>query len=415
MSTEFLNFIISLIIIIAAAKLSGFVSTRLGQPAVLGELLAGLILGPTVLDILHTWPSLRLDEHLGESITLLAKLGVILLMLLAGLELNLTELLRAGRVSAAAGILGVLLPLAMGWGTARLFGVEHSQALFLGLALSATSVSISAQTLMELNVLRSRVGLALLGAAVFDDILVILLLSVAAVVYGQGTSGGLSSVLSTLGRMAAYLVIASIAGFRLVPWLTERVSRLPISQGMMAYVICLSLLFAWTAEALGGVAAITGAFLVGLFLGRDHHRHEIEEGIARLAYGFFVPIFFVNIGLAVNLRAIGSNAWGFALTLTAVAILSKIIGSGAGARLTGLSNLGALRLGIGMVSRGEVGLIVASFALIQGLLSPSNFSISVFMVIIATLITPIMLRAAYRNQPASETTAKVDSQPAETG
>ena len=394
MAHAFLNFILALSIIIIAAKASGYVSVRLRQPSVLGELLAGLILGPTVLDMFHVWPVFSHDAHLGESITLLAEMGVLLLMMLAGLELHLPELLKSGKVAALAGTLGVLVPLGMGWGTAILFGAPSSGALFIGLALAATSVSISAQTLLELRVLRSRVGLAMLGAAVFDDILVILTLSISLILVGGG-GGGLSAILITILKMAGYLVGASAVGFWLVPRLISRIDRLPISQGMVAAVLVVTLLFAWAAEALGGMASITGAFLVGLFLAQVSFKDRIETAIAAIAYGFFVPIFFVNIGLAVNLRSISGNAWIFALTITLIAVISKILGSGFGARVSGFTNRESLQLGIGMVSRGEVGLIVASFALIEGLISPENFSIVVFMVIIATLLTPPMLRAAF--------------------
>ena len=395
MSQEFLNFIAALVIIIVAAKTAGYLSNRIGQPSVLGELLAGLILGPTVLDFFHATPILGEDIHLLESIKLMAELGVVFLMFLAGLELDLSDLLRSGKTSALAGSLGVALPLALGWGTARLFGAGGSEALFIGLALSATSVSISAQTLMELNVLRSRVGLALLGAAVFDDILVILLLSVTSLLFAGGGGGSGVEILLTVLRMVAYLVGASLIGALLLPRLARFVNRLPISQGTIAFVITAALIFAWAAEVLGGIAAITGAFLVGLFLSRVPFKEQIEHGVATLAYGLFVPIFFVNIGLEVNLRAISGNAWWFALALTAVAIISKVLGSGVGASLSGFNRLDSLRLGIGMVSRGEVGLIVAAFALTEALVSADNFSITVFMVIIATMVTPPMLRAVY--------------------
>ena len=166
MAAEFLNFILAIMIVILAAKTGGYISNRLGQPSVLGELLAGLLLGPTVLDILHS-PLFAEAEHLGESITLMAELGVIMLMLLAGLELHLSELLGAGKVSAVAGVLGVILPLGLGIGVAMLFGAAFAEALFVGLTLSATSVSISAQTLLELRVLRSRVGVGVVGSGRF--------------------------------------------------------------------------------------------------------------------------------------------------------------------------------------------------------------------------------------------------------
>jgi Kef-type K+ transport system membrane component KefB len=405
MSIEFLNFIAALAIIIVAAKASGYISTRLGQPAVLGELLAGIILGPTFLNMLGTWPVFSEDEHLGELIELMAEIGVLLLMMMAGLELDLVEMLSSGKSASLSGTLGVILPLILGYGTALLFGLAPYEALFMGLALSATSVSISAQTLMELNVLRTRVGLTLLGAAVFDDILVILLLSLASIFAGSG-GGDINSIFITLLRIVVYLGGAIVVGFYILPHLTTWVDRLPISQGTLAFVLVATLLFGWAAEAIGGIAAITGAFLVGLFLSRTPQRHQLELGVASMAYGFFVPIFFVSIGLAVNLRAITGSAWIFAIVITIVAILSKILGSGGGARISGFSWLESLQLGIGMVSRGEVGLIVASFALTSGLLSQENFSIAVFMVIIATLVTPPMLRYSFSRQPSA-----VSSQP----
>lgn len=395
MHDQFLNFTLALVILIVAAKLGGYLSTRLNQPSVLGELLAGLILGPTLFNMLHSWPMFGGDELIGEAIAFMAELGVILLMLLAGLELELGDLISSGKVAAFAGVLGVLVPFGLGYGTSVLFGVSGNEALLIGLALSATSVSISAQTLMELGRLRSPVGLALLGAAVFDDILVILLLSVAFLLIGE-SGGGPAEILLTVGRMILYLALAIGAGLFLLPRLIRRVERLPISQGTIAFVLVACLLFAWAAELLGGMAAITGAFLIGLFIGRTPYRDVVESGIGVMAYGFFVPIFFVNIGLEVNMREIGTGAGlSFALALTAVAILGKVVGSGLGARLAGFATRPALQLGIGMVSRGEVGLIVASAALATGLLSDESFSVVVFMVIIATLVTPPMLRASF--------------------
>ncbi len=398
MESEFLEFIIAVVVILIAAKLGGYISTRFNQPSVLGELLAGVLLGPTVLDMLHNWhPLFPHPDLLEELLAITAEVGVILLMLLAGLELHLPDLLNAGKVSALAGVLGVLLPLGLGYGAAVLFNATGEQALFLGLTLAATSVSISAQTLMELNVLRSRVGLALLGAAVFDDILVILVLSIAFVLVGD-SGGGLSGVLLTILYMVLYIGVATVIGLWVLPWLAQKINQLPISKGTLAFVLVVALLFAYTAEVFGGMAAITGAFLAGLFLGRTPLRDEIEEGISVLAYAFFVPIFFVDIGLEVNLRAISGNAWWFAAVFTVIAIISKIGGSGLGAKIAGFTNREAFQLGIGMVSRGEVGLIVAAFALSTGMITQEHFSIAVFMVIVATLVTPPMLRSAFAAQ-----------------
>jgi Kef-type K+ transport system membrane component KefB len=399
-TNEFLHFILAIAIIIVAAKLGGLISIRLGQPSVLGELVAGILLGPTVLNMLHVWPIFASDEVLPESLTQMAEIGVILLMFLAGLELEIGELLRSGKVAALAGSLGVIVPLLMGVGTALLFGSGINEAVFIGLALSATSVSISAQTLMELGVLRSEVGLSLLGAAVFDDILVILLLSTASIVLGTG--GAETSLLITILRMVLYLAAAIAVGAFVIPPAARIVSELPISQGVVAFAVVVVLFYAWSAEELGGVASITGAFLAGLFFARTPLAGQIETGLSALAYGFFVPIFFVNIGLESDLRAISGDMWLFAIALTVVAIVSKVVGSGAGALLGGLQRRDSLRLGIGMISRGEVGLIVASVALVEGMITQDIFSIVVFMVIVATLITPPLLRASYAGGPKTE-------------
>lgn len=401
MEHGFLNFMLALMLIIAAAKAGGYISSRFKQPAVLGELLVGIILGPTLINIFHLGPFAE-DELLHEAIHYLAELGVIFLMMLAGLELNLSELLKAGKVSVSAGVIGVILPLVLGLATGIIFGQSFLESAFIGLALSATSVSISAQTLMELGHLRSRVGLSLLGAAVVDDILVILLLSLAAIM-----AGGEGSILLTVGRMVVYLIAAAYLGLKLLPWLAVRVERLPISQGLIAFALVICLFYAWSAEVVGGMAAITGAFMVGLFLGRTPFKKRFDAGISSLAYGFFVPIFFINIGLNADLTAIGGPRLGFALAITVVAVISKLLGSGLGGLWGGLTRRESLQLGVGMISRGEVGLIVASFALAQNAFSEANFAITVFMVIVATLITPPLLRLTF-----AESTPKVPPKPA---
>ena len=406
--SEFLILIFAIMVVLAAAKLAGYLSVRLGQPSVLGELTAGLILGPTVLNMLHAWPIFTESHLVEESLSHLAEFGVLLLMMLAGLELHLSELLKSGKVASLSGTFGVVVPVLAGFGTAVAFGVGRNEAIFIGLALSATSVSISAQTLMELNVLRSRVGLSMLGAAVFDDILVILLLSMASITVVD-TGGGLETIGLTVVRMFGYIIIACLIGAYLLPKIANKVSEMRMNQGMLAFALVTCLFFAWSAEVVGGIAGITGAFIAGLFLARTPYKSEIEHGIAAMAYGLFVPIFFVNIGLGVDLGAITGSAWIFAMVLTIVAILSKIVGCGIGGRLGGLTNRESLQLGIGMVSRGEVGLIVAAFALAQGILSQDAFSITVFMVIIATLVTPPLLRASFSKNDDEHQERKVQN------
>ncbi len=406
--TPFLQLIILLAIIIFAAKYSGYLSTRLGQPSVFGQLLIGVILGPSLLNI--TGMPFITDPHVGDIIKELGELGVLILMFLAGLELHLGDLVKNSRVSAYGGILGVIFPVLMGLGVGELAGLDFSHAMFLGLTLGATSVSISAQTLMELKVLRSRVGLGLLGAAVFDDILVILLLSIYLAL--ESGAGGVGQILLVFGKMILFLGLSVGVGIWLLPRLVRLNHRLRINMGVLTLSIMILLVYGVAAEVLGGMAAITGTFLAGLMFARTSEKKEIEEGLHSLAYAFFVPIFFVNIGLGVNIRSLDLNSLWLMLGISVVAILGKILGAGLGSRIAGFSWLESLQVGIGMVSRGEVGLIVAKVGLDQGLLDMEIFSAIVGMVLITTLLTPPMLRAAFKSIPTKPKQPKpTDSKP----
>ena len=388
--TTFLQLAFLLSIILLSAKLAGYLSVRLGQPSVLGELLVGIFLGPSVIDMLHL-PFI--EPALAHTIAELGELGVLLLMFIAGLELHLDELTRNTRVAAYGGFLGVLVPTLLGWGAGRLFGLDNATAIFLGLTLGATSVSISAQTLMELKVLRSRVGLSLLGAAVFDDILVILSLSIfLAVTTGAGSIAG---VLWILVRMMAFLALSVAFGLWVLPSLMRRIAHLPISQGVLTLALVVMLAYGLAAELLGGMAAITGAFIAGLMMARSGERERVEHGVHALAYGLFVPIFFINIGLSVNARSLQIEMLWFTLTIILTAIIGKWLGAGIGARLGGLNLRESIQLGAGMVSRGEVGLIVANVGINESLVSSDEFSAIVGMVLVTTLVTPPILRVLF--------------------
>ncbi len=389
--SSFLQLVFTLLIFILFARIASYISIHLGQPSVLGELLIGLLLGPTLLDLTHL-PFLS-DSHLTEVIIEIGELGVLLLMFIAGLELHLSELARNTRVSAYAGVLGVVFPVLFGWGAGRLFGFDTPSAVFFGLILGATSVSISAQTLMELKVLRTRVGLGLLGAAVFDDILVILLLSIAMAVFSGG--GNLGSILLIFVRILLYLGLSVAFGLKVLPWLSRKISRMEISQAALSFALVILFLYGLTAELVGGMAAITGAFLAGLMFARTPEKERIERGMRSLGYSFFVPVFFVSIGLGINLREVSVDALLLLLVITVLGVLGKILGSGLGAVLGGFTRLESLQLGAGMVSRGEVGLIVGSIAIQEGFIQSTAFSAVIGMVIITTLITPPMLRGLF--------------------
>jgi Kef-type K+ transport system membrane component KefB len=392
--TPFLQLIFTLSMIILAAKAAGLISTRFRQPAVLGELMVGLVLGPSLIDFFHL-PFVTDLVFLEEVIDSLAEMGVLLLMFIAGLELQLSELKGVGKASVLIGTMGVIFPLAFGAGYGWLEGMSVNHAIFLGLSLAATSVSISAQTLMELKVLRTRVGYSLLGAAVLDDVLVILLLSI---FLALGTGGGsLASVLWIIVRMLLFLGLSFAFGLWILPWMVRRVRRLQISQGVLSLALVILLLYGVAAEVVGNMAAITGAFLAGLMFGRTDEKEILERGIRPLAYGFLVPIFFVNIGIGVQIKDLGANALGFTAMVIILAVVGKILGSGSGALLAGYTPQDALRLGAGMVSRGEVGLVLASVGIKEGFMPETIFSSIVGMVLATTLITPPLLRSLFKH------------------
>jgi len=400
-----LQFLLALATIIAAAKAAGYLSSCLRQPAVLGELIVGLLLGPTLLDMLH-WPIFTSQGgHLGEIVYNIAQLGVLFLMFMAGLEVDVQSMRVAGRAALLAGVLGVLAPIVLGMLAVMPFGFSPEQMIFIGLMLSATSVSISAQTLMELDVLRSRVGITLLGGAVVDDVLVILCLSVfTALVDGSG--GGPWGIVWVVLRMVLFVAAAIWFGLRYLPRLSHLVDYLPISEGLMALAVVVTLVYAWAAEALGGMAAITGAFLAGLLFGRTTFRQHLESGVHLLTYAFLAPVFFVSIGLEADIKAVGASGLTLSLLIIVVAIVSKVVGCGAGGLLGGLGSKDALRLGIGMISRGEVGLIVANIGLNAGLIGEDVFASVVLMVLVTTLLTPVLLRLVY---PRAESKAQAQA------
>jgi Kef-type K+ transport system membrane component KefB len=387
----FLQLAFLIAIILLAAKAAGYLSVRLGQPSVLGELLVGILLGPSLLDLLHL-PFIE-GAKLGETIKELGELGVLLLMFIAGLELHLNELTRNTKVSALAGIMGVVTPVLLGTGAGLAFHFGWEAALFLGLTLGATSVSISAQTLMELRVLRTRVGLGLLGAAVFDDVLIILLLSIFLAIVSGGTS--LVGILLILLRMVIFLSVSVAFGLYVLPKLVRVTRDLPISQGVLSLAVVILLFYGVAAEVVGGMAAITGSFLAGLMFARCDEKERLERGVSALAYGLFVPIFFVSIGLAVDLKELEAEALLLTGVIIVIAIISKLFGSGLGARWAGFSWRESWQLGAGMVSRGEVGLIVANVGIGAGLVTGEEFSAIVGMVLASTVVTPPMLRALF--------------------
>jgi len=418
-----LQLIIALIVIIAFSKVVGHIGQRyLNVPVVFGEIFAGLILGPTAFRFLD-WPVFASNAHtITEIINFLAAIGVLLLMFIAGLETNLKDILKVGKTAAVTAFFGVLLPLVFGFLTAFLFGIDIYPALFIGVVLTATSVSISAQTLMELNALKSKEGMTIMGAAVIDDVLGIIILAFviafapknAAIfgsggqklpnifaekiisVSGAGVSENILAIIITVILMVLFFVLAVLIAkftFEKALLLAEKMHG---THMIIATAILMMLTFAFFAEYIGQVAAITGAYIAGIFIASTTFRERVEKGITPFSYAFFVPVFFINIGLTANVRGIAQEEVLFVVSIILVAILAKVVGCGFGAKITGFTAKEATRVGVGMISRGEVGLIIVKIGKDVGLITVSQFTAMVLLVLVTTMLTPILLRLVFK-------------------
>jgi Kef-type K+ transport system membrane component KefB len=402
--THLTQIVLLLAIVIIAAKAAGAMANRIGQPSVFGEILVGLVLGPTILNVLG-WQMFQPHDAgppaLLPLIKDLAEIGVLLLMFVAGLETDLAEMRRVGKVAFWAAFGGVALPMLGGIAVASAFGLPvFWEGLFIGTILTATSVSISAQTLMELGSLRTREGATILGAAVIDDVMGIIVLSMVVAFAKAAAAGGvdLAAVGLIVLRIAAFFAVGILAGRFIAPFLRWS-SALPVSQSLLAGVLVVALLYAWAAEFVGAVAAITGAYLAGVLVAQTPFKTQVDEGIHPLTYSLFVPVFFISIGLQANGRDLGERA-AFTAVLVLVAILGKVIGAGGFARLFGFTGRESMRVGVGMISRGEVGLIVAGYGLANGIIGQDVFSASVVMVLVTTMVTPPLLRLTFGRAPA---------------
>ncbi|WP_312201350.1 cation:proton antiporter [Anaerospora hongkongensis] len=371
--------VVQMLIILITTKIGGALSVKLGQPAVLGKLISGIVIGPAVLGWIA--PS--------EMITQLSEIGVLLLMFIAGLETDIKSLKQNRNASIAVAVGGVIAPLVCFYLAGLAIGMEQRHALFLGLLFSATSVSISAQTLKELGQLKSRESATILGAAVLDDILVVIVL---AVMMSSLTVAQVSLSL-IIGKKLLFFAAITLLGWKVVPWMLRILAPLPVSEAVIsaALIICFS--FAYLAEFLG-VAGIIGAFAAGLAISQTQFKQQVEHKIEPIAYAFFVPVFFVSIGLSVSFAGM-NNQIGIIAGLTIIAILTKLVGSGIGARLTGFHNRSSLGIGAGMISRGEVALIIAAIGLEANLLEETFFTASVLVVILTTLVTPPLLKILF--------------------
>ncbi|MDY4166850.1 MULTISPECIES: cation:proton antiporter [Eubacteriales] len=384
------DFLWQIALILVSTKVCGLITRRFQMPQVVGALLAGLLLGPAVFGLL---PS---DS---EMIKQLAELGVIVIMFSAGMETDIRDLKNAGKSGFLVAMLGVLVPLLGGAGLAAWLAPTENmlQNFFIGTVLTATSVSITVEALREMGRLQSRVGNTILAAAIIDDILGIIALTIM-----TSLGGGGESIAVVLLKIVLFLVVCCfvyVVGLKVLDWYIERAGRRDLRRfPIAAFVVCL--MMAWIAEHFFGVADITGAFAAGLMIGATKKAGYIASKFEPVQYLFLAPVFFASIGMTVVLPAMSTQIVIFSVLLVVVAVLSKWLGCGVGAKMCGFTTRECNQIGLGMVCRGEVALIVANKGAEVGLMPDALFAPVIIMVIISTILTPILLKLAYRGEDA---------------
>jgi Kef-type K+ transport system membrane component KefB len=389
--TEVTHFVGMLVVILALAKLAGAVAQRLGQPAVLGELIGGLLAGPSVLG----WV-----EPGHEAIRMMAELGVLILLFAIGLETDLSRLLRVGATSMTVAVVGVVLPFVLGYVACRCIGLSDMRSIMAAATLTATSVGITARVLADLGHLGTQEGQIILGAALIDDVLGLLLLTIVEGL-SQGQEVSATMVLAAAGRAFGFLLAAAAAGTlgaRALARLSARVEQ-PSTLTVLAMVLALGM--AWVAERCGS-AMIIGAFAAGVILSRLPRAHEIEKGITSLGH-IFVPIFFVSVGASVDIGALNPlvpSSHRALITggiLIVVGIIGKFLAGFAPFWFRGNKAV----VGVGMIPRGEVGLIFARIGLSSQVFDPGLFGATAMMVMVTTLLAPPGLKYLLRDADAS--------------
>ena len=395
-----LQILLCIAVVIVTAKLAATVASRFGLPLVLGELLAGVLLGPSLINI---WGQHWLAPAGPNAISvvsifkILADLGVVLLMFVAGVETDLTMMRRTVAPAFWAATGGVVLPMAGGYFLSRSFGFTTAEAIFIGTILTATSVTITAQGLMNLNQLRSKEGSTILGAAVIDDVLGLVVLSAVIALAPQlahTSDASWRGLAWTFGRMVLCLVTMVLFGPALTRWALKKAAWLHGHHTEAAVGLAVAMLLAFHSQWVGGMAAITGAYLAGLFVAMTPSRERVSLDVLPMLNSFFGPVFFVSIGMEVNAWHMNGRISFFAMLL-AIAVFGKVLGCGLGAYANGFSGRDSLIVGVGMIPRGEVGLITASLGWAAGLVTREVYVQVVMIVLLTTLITPGLLRFTF--------------------
>lgn len=363
--------------ILVVAKLAAELSERVAIPAVIGEIVAGMLIGPHVFGLAHT----------GDVTSVISEIGVVLLLLKVGMEMDLFELKKVGRVSLGVAALGVVVPMAAGIGAGLALGESGDTSLFLGAAMTATSVGITARVLGDLNALSRTESRIILGAAVADDILGLIILTVVARVVETGDVD-LGDVGSTIGIALAFLVAAGAVAIVVLPRIFDRIENIASAETSLP-IITIGTAFCFAALAIeSNLAPIIGAFVAGLAVTRCKSKHHVEREIDSIA-SFFIPVFFVGIGMNTDLGLLAHvDVLAPALLLSVIAIGGKAV-AGLGARSSGSDGV---LVGIGMIPRGEVGLIFATIGLSVGVFDEEMHAVVLLVVLITTLVTPPLLR-----------------------
>ena len=404
---ELFKILLPLALVFCLAKFLGLVARKLSMPQVVGQIAAGLILGPCVLNLVNIS-----DPSYGLSIRSIAEIGVIMLMFSAGLGTDLKELLRVGPVAFLVALAGVFVPLAAGTGVYWLFGFDSGhrfyEALLIGTVLAASSVSITVQALKELGYLRSKVGNTILSAAIIDDIIGIIVLTFVITLSDGEGKGNHESIGIICLKVVLFFVVTVALGFviyRAFKWLEK---RRPHTRTIPIFAMGICFMLSYAAETYFGIAEITGAYAAGIIFCQLKSASYIEEKIDVCLYMFFGPVFFASVGLKSNLKGIEPSIIVFALVLTFVAMAAKVAGCGSMARLCRYSKSDSLKVGVGMMTRGEVALIVTDKGITSGIISRNmNFAV-IPLVIISSLIAPIILKVLYSIWPDNKVKKKKD-------
>lgn len=380
-----------LAIIIIAAKFCGIVARKLKAPQVVGMIIAGLIIGPSVLGLVAQ------TDFLNQ----MAEIGVILLMFSAGLETNLKDLLKTGPKATLIACAGVFVPLALGtilymlfYGFSGFGTEEFYKALFIGCIMTATSVSITVQSLRELGHLKGLVGTTILSAAIIDDIIGIIVLT-----FVIGFKSPDSNPLKVVVNTALFFAVSIIFGIIFYKVFKIIDNRYPHTRRIPIIGLSLCLIFAYVAEKYFGIADITGAYVAGIILCNVRDSQYIEEKMDITSYMLFGPVFFASIGLKTNIDGVDSSLVLFSIAFVVVALISKVIGCGLMSAVCGFKKADCLKIGVGMMTRGEVALIVAQKGLSVGLMSPQYFTAVILLIIVSSVAVPVILKLLYNKTP----------------